>query len=77
MTTDKAATNISYNSAVNGGGALILWSYSESSAYDGSWYNDDEAMAFSDKSSVDLQAKNYLTLICCQKIYCPALLKML
>ncbi|MDA9633470.1 cadherin domain-containing protein [Pseudomonadota bacterium] len=42
MTTDKAATNISYNSEVSGGQALILWNYSESSAYDGSWHTDDD-----------------------------------
>ena len=37
MTTDKAASNINYNSAVAGGKALILWSFTGSSAYDGDW----------------------------------------
>ncbi|MDC0079740.1 cadherin domain-containing protein, partial [Pseudomonadota bacterium] len=41
MTTDKAASNISFDSAVAGGKALILWNYSEGgNGYDGDWSND-------------------------------------
>ncbi len=41
MTTDKAASNISFNSAIAGGKALILWNYTEgSNGYDGDWSND-------------------------------------
>ncbi|MDA9660136.1 cadherin domain-containing protein [Pseudomonadota bacterium] len=41
MTTDKAASNISFDSAIAGGKALVLWNYTESNnGYDGDWSND-------------------------------------
>jgi hypothetical protein len=41
MTTDKAASNISFDSAIAGGKALVLWNYTENNnGYDGDWSND-------------------------------------
>ncbi len=37
MTTDRAGGDIGFSSVVSGGKALILWSYAESTGYDGDW----------------------------------------
>jgi len=60
MTTDKAASNISFDSAAAGGKALILWNFSESSDYDGDWSNDSnqwvDAITAAGKTYVAVQS---------------------
>jgi hypothetical protein len=60
MTTDKAASNISFDSAAAGGKALILWNFSENSDYDGDWSNDSnqwvDAITAAGKTYVAVQS---------------------